>query len=197
MQAHAHSDFFPLLPMGCPVPLPPFPCPFTPDCSFTTSDAAAMGQHLAVGHPVDYLDYRHTPTVEACSAGGKKRRRVAKDDAHPCPLGCPAVFYSTDAVIHHVQAIHIMREGSCPDEVWLRSMNRRLCRGCNRLIARRTPQCNACNRAFTEDNARHARLPGTPLASPAPSMTPNIAEAGKRAGQGVAGQATPHDHKGG
>ena len=98
------------------------------------------------------------------------------EDSHPCPVGCQATFYSVDAVIHHVQSFHILREDVCPDDVWLRGVNRRQCPRCKRLIARRATQCSACTRQLREQPSQGPRSEGTPLSQPEPQMSPSIAD---------------------
>ena len=128
MRSHESEAFLPLgggVPPLSSILVGPYPCIFAPACPFVAADGDTLSLHMCSVHLPTSEEGRPNPIVEATSAGGRRNRRIPTDESHPCPMGCQAVFYSVDAVIHHVQSIHIMREDVSPDDVWLRSVKRR------------------------------------------------------------------------
>ena len=115
--------------------------------------------------------------VSARTAGGRKKKRMRAQETILCPLGCSEPFISDDAVLAHVESIHILRGGVAPDDGWLASMGRRLCQGCRRLMARSSSHCPGCRRQQQEERiAGMGPLgPGTPLSQPEPPMRPSLA----------------------
>ena len=91
-----------------------------------------------------------------------------------CPLGCHTPFSSADAVLLHVESIHIQRRGMAPDDAWLQSMRRRLCRGCRRLMARAATHCSHCQTALMTDLTTRPPPVGTPLSNPEPPLSPSL-----------------------
>jgi hypothetical protein len=144
MAQYGQAPFFPLQPLPDLFSLPPLPLlsalPPPPSMS-SPSSSNAVGLPL----PAPALPQ---PITTARTAGGKKRRRMLVKDTILCPLGCSEPFSSEEAVLTHVEAIHIQRGGVAPDDGWLSDMGRRMCAGCRRLMGRTATYCPGCTRSL-------------------------------------------------
>jgi RNA polymerase subunit RPABC4/transcription elongation factor Spt4 len=165
MQQFGLEAFSPLLNVPINVPFRAIPVTDFPACSSSALVPLSHGPLVSSGSQA---------VTTARTAGGRKRRRMLTRDTILCPLGCSEPFTSEDAVLTHVEAIHIQRGGVAPDDGWLSAMGRRMCAGCRRLMGRSSAHCPGCRRGMLAALPQGEGATGTPLTAPEPPFTPGI-----------------------
>ena len=100
----------------------------------------------------------------------------------PCPLGCREPLRSQDALVGHLEKIHL-RSGHTIPVAALTELGRWVCRPCQRLWAAKSKTCHHCGRlpsGARESLARqHPTVPQgpvTPFGQPCPVLTPTLDE---------------------